>query len=82
MFTDRQRLEPHEVEAWISRAYPYPYFIVSITEREEPEKQRVRVTTMITGPNGETLTDGDRKAVYYALRDMPGMLQFSEDWTA
>lgn len=83
MWSDSQRLERHEVESWIAAAYPYPYFRAKVTEKEEPAHSRIRMTMSVVGPNEEPILDVNRKQVhYFALRAMPGMVQFAEDWTA
>lgn len=82
MWAGNQRLERHEVESWIAAAYPYPYFRAKVTEKEEPAHSRIRVTITVEGPNGEPIVAINQKAVYHALKSMPGMAQFSEDWTA
>lgn len=82
MWQDKQRLERHEVEPWIAEAFSFPYFLASITEKEEPQHNRIRIITTVTGPNGEAIVAKDKRAVYYALRDHAVMAQFSEDWTA
>ena len=82
MWSDGQRLERHEVEAWIAAAFPYPHFKARVVEKEEPQHSRIRVTITVTGPNGEPCIAVNHKAVYHSLKSMPGMVQFSEDWTA
>lgn len=82
MWAHGQRLERHEVEPWISEAFPYPYFIASVIEKEEPQHNRTRIITTVTGPNAEPIVAKDKRAVYYALKANAAMLQFSEDWTA
>lgn len=75
-------MQPREVEQWIRDKYPYQSYLVSITEREEPEKSRIHLTITVTGPNGEPLVDINRKAVYFVLKDAPRMPQHEPDWTA
>jgi hypothetical protein len=84
MWQNGQRLERHEVEPWIAESFPYPYFIASVIEKEEPQHNRIRIITTVTGPNGESIVNLalNRKAVYFALKANAAMLQFSEDWTA
>lgn len=82
MWTDQQRLERHEVEAWIAAAFPYPHFKASVTEKDEPTKGICRIRIEVTGPNGETLVANNQKSVYWSTRPIPGMVQFSDDWTA
>lgn len=81
MWTNGQRLERHEVEHWISTAFPYQHFLARVEEREEPERQLIRVIITVTGPNGEPLVAKDKSSVYYSTRPMVGMPQLSEDWT-
>lgn len=82
MWTHGQRLQRHEVEKWISDKYPYPFFLVSIDPKEEPERSQVRMIITVTGPNGESLSlDNERRAVYYSTIALPGMPQITEDWT-
>lgn len=82
MWTHGQRLERDEVEHWLTEAYPYPFFLASITEREEPQYNRARIIITVTGPNGEPLVDKGRTAVYFALRDLPGMAQMDASWVS
>lgn len=82
MWDHGQRLDRSQVEPWVAQAFPHPYFIASVAEKEEPQHSRIRVTITITGPNGEPCVADNRKAVYTSLRAMTGMVQFSEDWTA
>jgi hypothetical protein len=82
MFQHGQRIERHEVEPWVAEAFPHPWFLAEVVEKEEPQHNRVRVSITITGPNGEALVANNRKPVYFSLRALPGMLQFSDDWTA
>jgi len=51
-------------------------------EKEEPQHSRIRVTITVVGPNDEPCLAVNHKAVYHSLKSMPGMVQFSEDWTA
>lgn len=81
-YSSGQRLERSEVEPWIAETFAFPYFLAQVTEKEEPQHNRIRVITTITGPNGERLVANGRQSTYYALKPMVGMLQFSEDWTA
>ena len=81
-YSNGQRLERHEVEPWVAERHQHPYFKASVIEREQLDKGRVHITITITGPNGEPCVDVNRKAVYYSTRAIPGMVQFSEDWTA
>lgn len=83
MWQNGQRLERSEVEPWIAEAFAYPYFLASVIEKEEPQHNRIRIITTVTGPNGESIVNLalNRKATYYSLRAMGGMVQFSEDWT-
>lgn len=82
MWMHGQRLQPSEVEQWIRDKYPYQSFLVSILEREEPEKSRIHLAITVTGPNGEPLVDINRKSVYFAYRNAPRMPQHEPDWTA
>jgi len=72
VFTNGQRVERHQVEHWIAQAYPHmPFFRAVVTEAEEPEKRRIRVTITITGNNGEQIVhpfDGNRLPRYYAFK--------------
>lgn len=80
MWQDQQRLERHEVEPWIADTFAFPHFKASVTEREEPQHNRIRVTTTILGPNGQPIVANNRTAVYYATRAIPGMAQTESDW--
>ena len=80
MWSDGQRLERHEVEQWVRDAFAFPYFKASVAERDEPQHNRIRVTTTVLGPNGEPIVANNRTAVYMSLRAMPGMTQTESDW--
>lgn len=84
MWQNGQKLDRSEVEPWIAEAFSFPYFLASVTEKEEPQHNRIRIIITVTGPNGEAIVNLalKRKATYYSLRAMSGMVQFSEDWTA
>jgi len=82
MWSDNQRLERHEVESWIAAQYPFPYFRAKVTEKEEPQHSRIRVTMSVVGPNDEPVVINGKQVYYHSLRAMPGMVQFAEDWTA
>lgn len=82
MWADGQKLERHEVEAWIAETYALPHFRAKVDEREEPQHSRIRITITVTGPNGEPIVAKDKRAVYFSMRSMTGMPQFAEDWTA
>ena len=82
MFTTGQRVNRDQVEHWIAEAFSYDHFKAQVEEREEPEHDRIRIITTITGPNGEPLVANGRRAVYFSLRQMAGMPQALDDWTA
>jgi hypothetical protein len=83
MWEHGQKIDRHEVEPWIAEAFPYPYFLASVTEKEEPQHNRIRIITTVTGPNGEDIVNLalNRKASYYSLRASAQFPQFAEDWT-
>lgn len=76
-----QRIDRCEVERWVSENFPYSHFIAQVAEREEPERQLIRIIITVTGPNGEAIIANGRNAVYYSTKPMVGMPQLSEDWT-
>lgn len=82
MFTHGQRVERSEVESWVASSYPFSYFRADVSEKEEPEHNRIRITITITGPNGEPLVANNRRAVYFSLKPMVGMPQVLDDWTS
>lgn len=70
------------IERWVRETHPFAYYLARVTEIEQPDKQRVHVTTEITGPNGERIEHTGRRAVYYSFRAMDGMGQIEADWVA
>ncbi len=79
MFQTGQRVERDQVEQWVRDAYSFPYFKAVVVEREEPEHGRVRVTTTITGPDGQELVAINRKAVYFSMRDLTAKMPQTDD---
>ena len=81
-YTDGQRIERHQVEPWVAEASNAPFFKARVVEKEEWSRGYIRVTTTIVGADDMPVVALNRKAVYYSLRPIAGMVQFSEDWTA